>query len=375
MASQPSVSLLHFKFDDFEDLSSEVGVAVKSGVKTDRNGNAWEMKIYPGGCDHAAANRGFCSVLLVLRGKGEVELASRALIVRNEHGHVAIEKSSEGCDNGAFRENDALGCRNFAKRSVIVDNLVKGSLHIDVLLQYIIHEDVDQFHAATNPSVANMLAFLDSGDNADISFKVGDTIIPAHKLILQINAPFLASFCKGQAEGTPISIEATTPEVFRHILRYIYGGNAPDKMEIMKMGRNIIDAADRYGIVGLKVAVENTLVASCVINLSNVADYLLFADAKTCPLLKEYATSFFVARAKDILNSEYSEKLKESPKLLQELILATAENSDNGVHSYHTGVSVSELRKELGKMNLDVDGSKEMLVSRLESANKRQRTE
>ena len=82
-----------------------------------------------------------------------------------------------------------------------------------------------------------------------------------------------------------------------------------------------------------------------------------------------------MARAKDILNSKYLKKLKESPKLLQELILATVENSNNGAHSYHTGMSVGELRQELGRRNLDLDGSKEILVSWLESANKRQKTE
>lgn len=143
-----------------------------------------------------------------------------------------------------------------------------------------------------------------------------------------------------------------------------------------KLGREIIDAADRFCVVGLKVAIENLMVASRVIVASTVADYLLFADAKTCPLLKEYAMSFFVSRATDILNSSWSDKLKASPKLLQELILATA--SETQQHSYITNdtskMSVSELREELGKRKLDVDGTKQMLASRLESANKRQRT-
>jgi hypothetical protein len=43
------------------------------------------------------------------------------------------------------------------------------------------------------------------------------------------------------------------------------------------------------------MGVENILVQECVMTQENASDYiLLFADAQSCPLLKEYAVSFFL---------------------------------------------------------------------------------
>jgi len=115
----------------------------------------------------------------------------------------------------------------------------------------------------------------------------------------------------------------------------------------------------------MKLAVENVLVQECVVNRKNVAEYILFADAKSCPLLKEYAISYFLLHVPDIIHSEHSRQLRESSELLAELlILVTSKYGDS--------VTVTELRQELEKRGLDIDGSKQALVSRLKDA-KRQR--
>ena len=45
----------------------------------------------------------------------------------------------------------------------------------------------------------------------------------------------------------------------------------------------MIDAANKYGLVGLKVSVENVLIQELILDSSNVAECLLFADAMPCP--------------------------------------------------------------------------------------------
>ena len=70
-----------------------------------------------------------------------------------------------------------------------------------------------------------------------------------------------------------------------------------------------------------------------------------------------------------MIESEYSKCLKESGELLAEIMVLFA-----GCSGGEETLSVNELRKELGKRELDVDGSKEALVARLAEA-KRQRTE
>ena len=79
----------------------------------------------------------------------------------------------------------------------------------------------------------------------------------------------------------------TNPRVFRHVLRYIYGGSAPSNEEMVELGKDIIDACDQFDVVGLKISAETALVQKGVISVNNVADWIHYADAKTCPLLKE----------------------------------------------------------------------------------------
>jgi len=117
------------------------------------------------------------------------------------------------------------------------------------------------------------------------------------------------------------------------------------------------------------MTVEHALVRERILTMENVSDYILFADAQSCPLLKEYAITYFLLNAREVLKSEHSQCLRESGELLSEIMMIMTDNNTDG-----ETLSVNELRLELGKRKLDVDGSKEALLSRLEKA-KRQRTE
>jgi hypothetical protein len=89
----------------------------------------------------------------------------------------------------------------------------------------------------------------------------------------------------------------------------------------------------------------------------------------TCPLLKERAVSYFVSRAKDIMKDESSARLCESPDLMQELMLAILDDDDMD-RRFDTGymaMPVEVIREKLSVYSLDLDGTKEVLASRLES--------
>lgn len=55
-------------------------------------------------------------------------------------------------------------------------------------------------------------------------------------------------------------------------------------------------------------------------------DYL--CGYKTCPLLKEYAISYFVHRSGDLVQSESFAELNKSPALMKELMVAMASKPD-----------------------------------------------
>eukprot|EP00985_Skeletonema_marinoi_P033606 scaffold41722_cov124-Skeletonema_marinoi.AAC.1 len=87
-------------------------------------------------------------------------------------------------------------------------------------------------------------------------------------------------------EIAAVSITDVKPAVFRHLLHYVYGGSVPGK-EMNAHAKDIINAADKYSIVNLKLEAEAAYVNSTKITMDNAMDNLLYADALNLALLKE----------------------------------------------------------------------------------------
>ena len=78
---------------------------------------------------------------------------------------------------------------------------------------------------------------------------------------------------------------------------------------------------------------------------------------------------FFVKNAQAVMASEGFEKVAESPETMREMMSAMALGSKKQPASSdadYKRMSVATLRQKLDDKGLDVDGSKEMLVARLE---------
>ena len=69
------------------------------------------------------------------------------------------------------------------------------------------------------------------------------------------------------------------------MLYHMYGHKTSDST-MKALAREILDAANRYGIIDLKLEAEAYLVKSIVFDVDNLLDVLLFADSKNCALLK-----------------------------------------------------------------------------------------
>ena len=192
-----------------------------------------------------------------------------------------------------------------------------------------------------------------------------------HKWVLKVHAPMMYAFCKDHDKDSPVLVKGIFVSTFRPLLEYVYGGKTPANVSSVS-GKTLIDAANRFGVIGFKLAVESMLVENRPMTVDNVIEWLLFADAMTCPLLMEHATSYFVARAADVIKSESYEQLKESPKLMDHV---TRHMATKGCLCFNGGygvMSVVKLREELISRDLDVDGSKETLIERLKSSDKEQ---
>jgi hypothetical protein len=83
----------------------------------------------------------------------------------------------------------------------------------------------------------------------------------------------------------PIQLSNAPPDIFNHLLCYMYGGKIEDnKMKLH--AKQIIDAADAYDIFNLKLDSEVPFVAATTFTMENVLDLLVYAKSMNTALLK-----------------------------------------------------------------------------------------
>ena len=354
-------ALLHFRFDKFESLPSELGQSTFSEIQTDCNGHKWHLALYPGGSGFND-EPGWSSLYLTSISACKSELDVRVTFtVKDAHGATAKHIEDEfNFYDGEYSEEYSED--EFMKRSDILDTskdiLNDGALHIDVSIQ--VKDKKDHLFHPQSAHSSRLLDWLKSGDDADTTFNVGGKIFKVHSQIINAHAPLIGNHCSDV-------IKDIRSDVFQLLLEHIYSGRQPEDADMLKHGKALIEAANKYELVELKMCVENILVRERILNKVNVSDFILFAEAQSCPLLKEYAISYFIVHYKEVLISDNSKDLKQSGELLSEIM--TLMKDDNP-----KALTVDVLRKELGKRKLDVDGSKDALIARLEEA-KRQRTD
>ena len=175
-----------------------------------------------------------------------------------------------------------------------------------------------------------------------------------------------------------MSVTAQSP-IFQGVLRFVYGDAVPEEAWSIPSGASpnglsptmeLLDAANRFGVVGLKILAE-TKVAEADVSVATASDLILYADAKNCPLLKERVVDFFVVHCQEIRRHPSFHQVKESARILDELMEAVV--SKRALRSFPLGdddrdynsMRVNLLRRKLHARGLDVDGSREMLIQRL----------
>ena len=129
--------------------------------------------------------------------------------------------------------------------------------------------------------------------------------------------------------------------------------------------KEIIDAADRYGVVSLKLEAEACLVENTSFTIDNAMEHLLYAYPTSCAFLKDVVLDFMVEN-----EAEVSDKVcfANSPGDLNKDVFAAVARSkkrvgtaDNGDNQFAT-LRISELHQRAHEKGLDVDGSREMHI-------------
>ena len=341
VAALPKTSILHFHFEDFvrrccHSPSFAARHFLAESAATDERSNIWKLRLIKGAVQTTKRKRkGYgvtVSVVLVKETSShrlsKIETTKFSFTLRDMHRNIVHEEAfiSSSDDDDCSAANEVT--KSFVMRGFKVDKstLANGMLTVDVAIQVLNKPEHKECHysrrTCDNSFRKNMLSLLNSGRRADLAFKVDGTIIRAHRLVLEANAPALARLCDDRSDplNRPITITNTSPEAFRSVLQYIYGGDAPSPRDMLRMGKDLIVTSYRFGIYSLKTETEHALIENNIVNVSNCVDFIFFANKHDCILLMKHAMQYFSSRSKDMLNSEQSRKLKQQPDLMHKII-------------------------------------------------------
>ncbi|XP_049944361.1 protein roadkill-like [Schistocerca serialis cubense] len=114
----------------------------------------------------------------------------------------------------------------------------------------------EQVQEGKEAAALELGALLDAGGSAVVTLVAGDTRLAAHRAVLAARSPVFASIF---SHGT---LEATVPDMggqlLRHLVAYMYTLQAP---QLARMAPQLLVAADKYGLSGLKAQCEQQLAA------------------------------------------------------------------------------------------------------------------
>jgi hypothetical protein len=281
---------------------------------------------------------------------------------------------------------------DFATKAKFMSSLVHGTLVIEVQMR--LAESAQSLLPAFVPENPNANCHILRGlflneKYADVVFEVeGDnnnsemmeetaiTSFPAHRFVLESCPNALSDLCEaggGMTGVITIQISGVSQDIFRHVLWYLYGGKV-EHDDMKSHAKEILDAADRFGVTNLKLEAEASFVSSTTIALDNVMELLLYAHSKNCALLKEAAIDFIVSNRDEVLKKVPLNNVP--PGLYSDFIVATSRGVEQNIYQSLnlalpervediTIMSISELRWKAHMKGLDVDGSREMLIAAL----------
>jgi len=368
------------------------------------HGHVWKIQIFPGGHNQSNPNETFLSIFLghgfensVVRRSGSVKGGKDFAWQKQKEGDGIRVKFALWVGNWSKRytrtyssHEEYYGYADFLSRSAVLEHsnsyLCNGTLTVKADIQVYTNEPVRYTPQKTLQQ--DMLKMWTDGMHTDIVFFVvhnsTKTRFKAHRNILSFRAPSFLSLVEDVDPDEDVPIECVDPAVFRAILYFIYSDELPKDLSLKENARALLEAADRFGCSRLKLLAETELVRNGMDTL-NVAELLLFADARNCALLRESAMNFICANPAAVMATQGWMEVKEAADILSELFgvlfggkgnnvedeksLVRVSNEENNQQKvwYEDELrrfSVAELRRCLDERGLDLDGTKDMLIER-----------
>ena len=366
---------LRTPFDGFAALPHAVEDQT-DGPEAELHGHTWKLYICPGGDveeykDHLSVFLALCEPRPEAGVKADVTLRVINHAGRADKVHALPAGRIFG-ELDPPRSGPSWGIGNLIRHADVI-NASKGWLNGGALTleaDIRVYSKTPPLWSPPSRGLSNFLRLFESGESSDVTFIVGEERVHAHRAILVAQSPVLSSLCADA--DADIEISEVSPAVFKEVLRFTYCDevSSPDVLSTLNGARDVLKAADRFGVTRLKQLAEIEL-ATRHLSVESAADLLLLADAHSCPQLKESATELFVSKAPEVMATAGWARLGASAALLRELMGSMAgtkrpRDDDDGEGADRVKrMRVSELRKELADAGLDTDGARPQLEERL----------
>lgn len=255
------------------------------------------------------------------------------------------------------------------RNKISTSSCVNGALWIEIRMRM---EDSKYHHPCTfipaNSSACRTLQdlFMDK-ESADIVFKITGEHpkkFYAHRIILKKVAPELAKICMmDESPSSLVELPNISSSVFEDFLLYLYGCKKASFGEDVAHIKNIIEVADKFGVTNLKLDAEAWYVFKTTFTMENVIEHIEFAESRNCALLKEKAVDYIVGNA--LTACEQNLMVNAPLDAVNEVLAAVARKERKEEKFWN--LSICELRRRAHEKELDVDGSRAMLISVLEA--------
>jgi hypothetical protein len=134
----------------------------------------------------------------------------------------------------------------------------------------------------------NNLSILDESKHSDFTYFVADQQFKVHKNILSVASPvFERTFISEMTEAktNEARIETYTPEVFEHLLRFIYAGKLPENLT--EISEELYKAAHFYQIELLKKICKQNIYDN--LSMKNAVKFHEFAHVYEMEDMKQSA--------------------------------------------------------------------------------------
>ncbi|RLN03041.1 BTB/POZ and MATH domain-containing protein 1-like [Panicum miliaceum] len=284
-------------------------------------GHSWSIRYYPDG--YARANTSeddYISVYLELMSIGSSVRASCDLRLVDQT--TGLSSTVHKTELRMFNPSDSSkfapkANKLFKKRSELEASAYLGDDRLTIECVVTVMKKPKVLESKPRPKIQvppsditqHLGNLLEQGERADVTFSVGEHSFAAHRIVLAARSPVFEAELHGpmrEAGTQTVTVQGIQPAVFKALLHFIYTDSLPamDGLEgddRVEMIRNLLVAADRYGVGRLKIVCQSILCED--LDARNVATTLALADLHHCEMLKDACFEFiFSSRMDDVVH-------------------------------------------------------------------------